>query len=442
MKVGTFIPNTKEEQLEMLREIGYKDFDDLFGHVPEKAKFKGALDIPKGKPEAEVFDIMKEMSEKNRIFKKIFRGAGAYNHYVPAAVDAISGKEEFLTAYTPYQAEISQGILQSIFEFQTMICELTGMDVANASMYDGASAAAEGCAMTADRKRSTIYVSETTDPRVLSVIKTYSFGRDTEVKCVPEKDGETDKEALAKMLGEDPEAACFLFSYPNFYGIVEDADAIAKTVHDAGAQLVMYFDPIALGILKTPGEIGADAAVGEGQSLGMGLSFGGPYLGLLTTTQKNMRKIVGRVVGETVDTNGERGYVLTLQAREQHIRREKAASNICTSQALCALRAGVYMATVGPAGIEKLALSCSSNAHYLADGLAKAGLKLRYDKPFFNEFVTDSAKENELLAALEKKDILGGLPLKDGGILWCATEMNSKEDIGEVVAAVKEVIGA
>ena len=346
--MGTFIPNTKEEQLKMLNEIGYADFDDLFKDIPAEARVQGELNLPKGKSEIEVSQIMEELASDNVVFDSIFRGAGAYNHYVPAAVDAIANKEEFLTAYTPYQAEISQGILQSIFEYQTMMCQLTDMDIANASMYDGASAAAEACAMTQDRKHYTIYVSDTVDKRILSVIKTYAFGKDSVVKTIPAAAGATDLAALKETLEADDKAACFLMQYPNFNGIIEDGDAIAEIVHGAGAQLIMSVNPIALGVLKTPGEIGADIVVAEGQPLGLGLAYGGPYLGILATTEKNMRKIVGRLVGETKDSQGERGFVLTLQAREQHIRREKAASNICSNEALCALKASIYLAAIGP----------------------------------------------------------------------------------------------
>lgn len=437
--MGTYIPNTKEEQLKMLHEIGYKDFDDLFKHIPEEARFKGTLNFPKGKSECEVSAIVSGMADDNKVFHKIFRGAGAYNHYVPATVNAIANKEEFLTAYTPYQAEISQGILQSIFEYQTMICELTGMDISNASLYDGASAAAEACAMTHDRKHSTIYISHAVDHRVREVVDTYSFGRNTKVVVVPEVDGETDLKALKEMLEGDPSAACFLMQYPNFNGIVEDADQIASIVHEAGAQLIMSVNPIALGLLKTPGEIGADIVCGEGQPLGLGLGYGGPYLGILACTKKNMRKIIGRLVGETTDSQGERGFVLTLQAREQHIRRDKASSNVCSNQAQCALKASIYLATVGPKGLKQAATLCTSKAHYLAEQLEKAGLKLTYDKEFFHEFVTDCPDSGKLLAALEEKGILGGLPLEDGRILWCATELCTKEDMDEVAATVKEV---
>ena len=437
--MGTFIPNTKEEQLKMLKEIGYKDFDDLFKVIPDEAKVKGELNLPEGMSEIEVDRKVQGLADKNVVFRSIFRGAGAYNHYVPSAVDAIANKEEFLTAYTPYQAEISQGILQSIFEYQTMIAEITGMDIANASLYDGASAAAEACWMCKDRKHSTIYVSGAVDGRIQEVINTYSFGRESKVVVVPEKDGVTDAVALKKLLSDDPEASCFLVQYPNFYGVIEDVDELCKITHDAGAKFIMYCQPLALGALRSPGEIGADIAVGEGQPLGLGLEFGGPYLGYLSTKEENMRSIPGRLIGETVDTRGERGFVLTIQAREQHIRREKASSNVCSNEAWCALRAGIYLSTIGPKGFEDVATLCSSKAHYLADELEKIGMKRVYKGEFWNEFVTTCPDAEKLNKALEKKGILGGLPVEGGNILWCCTELNSKEDIDEVVAIAKEV---
>ena len=440
--MGTFIPNTKEEQLKMLNEIGYADFDDLFKDIPAEARVQGELNLPKGKSEIEVSQIMEELASDNVVFDSIFRGAGAYNHYVPAAVDAIANKEEFLTAYTPYQAEISQGILQSIFEYQTMMCQLTDMDIANASMYDGASAAAEACAMTQDRKHSTIYVSDTVDKRILSVIKTYAFGKDSVVKTIPAAAGATDLTALKETLEADDKAACFLMQYPNFNGIIEDGDAIAEIVHGAGAQLIMSVNPIALGVLKTPGEIGADIVVAEGQPLGLGLAYGVPYLGILATTEKNMRKIVGRLVGETKDSQGERGFVLTLQAREQHIRREKAASNICSNEALCALKASIYLATIGPKGLKQVATLCTSKAHYLAEKFEEIGMKRAYGGEFFHEFVTTCPNADQLLDALEDNGILGGLKLSDTEILWCCTELNSKEDMDDVVEIAKEVFSA
>ena len=435
--MGSFIPNTEQEQLAMLKEIGFESFDELFAHVPDQVKLK-ELNLKEGLSELQALDHMEELAEKNKVFRHIFRGAGAYNHYIPSIVGSVTGKEQFVTAYTPYQAEISQGILQSIFEHQTMICELTGMDASNASVYDGATAAAEAVAMCKERKRSTAYVSATTNPEVVKVIKTYCYASNTEVVIVPEKDGVTDMEALKAAL--NAESACFYVQQPNFYGNIEDADALGVITHEAGAKFIMGCNPIALAMLKTPAECGADVAVGEGQPLGLGLAFGGPYLGFMAATDKMVRKLPGRIVGETVDRDGKRAYVLTLQAREQHIRREKASSNICSNQALCALTAGVYMAAMGEQGMSQVAELCVSKAHYLQQVLAEAGLKAKYDQPYFHEFVTVSDVNSDvILAALEKKGILVGLPLNEKEILWCATEKNTKESMDAVAAVVKEV---
>lgn len=438
--MGTYLPNTKQVQDEMLREIGAESFDALFADIPEAVRLK-ELHLPEGLCEMDAFSVMEELAEKNRRFRHIFRGAGAYNHYIPAIVDSVAGKEEFVTAYTPYQAEISQGILQSIFEYQTMICELTGMDVSNASVYDGATAAAESIAMCRERKRTVAYVSATTHPQVIEVMRTYCYAGNTKLEIIPEKDGVTDVEALRAALDET--SACFYVQQPNFYGLIEDAEALGEIAHAAGAKFVMGCNPIALALLKTPAQCGADIAVGEGQPLGLPLAFGGPYLGFMTATSKMARRLPGRIVGETVDRDGKRAYVLTLQAREQHIRREKASSNICSNQALCALRAAVYLSAMGEEGMVQAATLCTSKAHYLAGELEKAGLCLKYSRPYFYEFVTVSpGKAAAVLAALEQRGILGGLMLNDDEILWCATEKNTKAEIDTAAEIVKEVCGA
>lgn len=441
--MGTYVPNTNAEQQSMLESCGFHSFDEMYSCIPDSLKLRRTLDLPEGKTELEVRQAVEKLAQKNRIYPTVFRGAGAYRHYIPSIVSEVVGKEEFRTAYTPYQAEISQGVLQSIFEFQTDICELTGLAAANASVYDGATAAAEACEMCRERKHTKVIVSETVDPKILSVVRTYGFGRSAEVITVPEKDGVTDLEALESML--DEETACLLIQQPNFYGCIEDADGTAAIVHAAKAKLIMSCNPIALAVIKTPGETGADVAVGEGQPLGMPLGFGGPYLGFMAADEKMMRKLPGRIVGETTDINGNRCFVLTLQAREQHIRREKAGSNICSNEALCALTAGVYLAAMGPEGLKKTALSCHAKAHYLKDALEKCGLRLVYDRPFFHEFVTQAADEaaaQRILKALDEKDILGGLPLGGGKLLWCATEMNTREEIDRVAGIVKEALKA
>ena len=439
--MGNFISTTREQQLQMLKESGYDSFDDLFANVPEEVLLKGSLNIPKGCSEMEAGWKMEGMAVKNRVFPHIFRGAGSYHHYIPAIVKSVTSKEDFLTAYTPYQAEISQGNLQSIFEFQTMICELTGMDAANASVYDGASAAAESVFMCKDRKRSKVLVSATTPPEVLGTMKTYCYGRDTELLIVPEKDGATDQEALASMMDET--VACFYVQQPNYYGILEDGEKLGRLVHGKGGKYIMGCNPIALALIQTPAECGADVAVGEGQPLGMPMGFGGPYLGFMAATKDMMRKLPGRIVGETVDSEGKRGFVLTLQAREQHIRREKAGSNICSNQALCAMTASVYLAAMGAEGLLQAATLCTSKAHYLKEQLEAAGLSAVYDKPFFHEFVTDCPVEpGNLMKHLEENGYLGGLVLPEGRILWCTTEMNTKDEIDGLVRLVKEVCGA
>jgi glycine dehydrogenase subunit 1 len=378
------------------------------------------------------------MAAKNRVFPTVLRGAGAYDHYIPSIVKYIPTKEEFLTAYTPYQAEMSQGILQSIFEYQTGICELTGMDVSNASVYDGATAAAEAAAMCRDRKRRVTLISAAAHPDTINTVRTYCYGTGDELRVIPQKDGKTNLEALRQMLTAD--TASVYIQQPNFFGQLEDAEEIGTIVHENGSMYIMGCNPIALGILKTPRECGADVAVGEGQPLGMPLSYGGPYLGFMATTEKHMRKLPGRIVGQTVDSRGDRAFVLSLQAREQHIRREKASSNICSNQALCALTASLYMTAMGPDGLAEAARQSMAKAHYFADALCKLpGVSLRYTGPYFHEFVTVMPRAEQVLSALEEQGILGGLPV-EGGILWCATEKISREELDRAVAIVKEVL--
>lgn len=439
--MGNFISTTGGQQQQMLKEAGYDSFDALFANVPDEVLLKDELAIPAGCSELEVGRRLELMAAKNQLFPHIFRGAGSYHHYIPAIVKSVTTKEDFLTAYTPYQTEISQGNLQSIFEFQTMICELTGMDAANASVYDGASAAAESIFMCRDRKRTKVLVSATTPPEVLGTMKTYCYGRNVDIYVVPEKDGATDLDALASMMDET--VACFYVQQPNYYGILEDGIGLGKLVHEKGGKYIMGCNPIALAIVQTPAECGADVAVGEGQPLGMPMGFGGPYLGFMAATKEMMRKLPGRIVGETVDTEGKRGFVLTLQAREQHIRREKAGSNICSNQALCAMTASVYLSAMGADGLCQAAVLCTSKAHYLKEQLETAGLKAVYEKPFFHEFVTDCPVDPEqLMRHLADHGYLGGLVLADGNILWCATEMNAKEEMDGLVCLVKEVCGA
>ena len=436
--MASYIPSTKEERLEMLKVVGLNDYNDLYKDVPAEMLLKdGNLNIPEGMSELEVSRAVSAMAAKNHVFPVVLRGAGAYDHYIPSIVKYIPAKEEFLTAYTPYQAEMSQGILQSIFEYQSIICELTGMDVSNASVYDGATAAAEAAAMCRDRKRHVTLVSATTNPEVINTIRTYCYGTGDEMKIVPAKDGKTDMAALKEMLAAD--TASFYVQQPNFFGQFEEAEELGKIVHEAGAMYVMGCNPIALAIMKTPAECGADVAVGEAQPLGMPLSYGGPYLGYMATTNKHLRKLPGRIVGETVDGEGRRAFCLALQAREQHIRREKASSNICSNQALCALTAGVYVSAMGPEGMTQAAKQSMAKAHYLASELCKIpGVTMKFTGEYFHEFVTEMPKADEVLKALENADILGGLQIEEG-VLWCCTEKVTKADLDRAVAIVKEV---
>ena len=440
--MGSYVPNTLQDQEEMLRSIGKSRMEELFETIPEKVRLNRELRLPSGLSEMEVTNKIRKIAEKNHVFKTIFRGAGAYRHYIPSIVRQITSKEEFVTAYTPYQAEISQGVLQSIFEFQTMICELTGMDVANASVYDGATAAAEAILMCAERKRRKAVVSETVHPQVIKTIKTYCNSLDIEVVTAPGRNGKTDLPSLENLV--DDTTACVLIQQPNYYGQLEDGEEIGAITGGCGAKYIMSCNPISLGILKTPAEYGADIAVGEGQPLGIPLSFGGPYLGFMASKEKMMRKLPGRIVGETKDGKGRRAFVLTLQAREQHIRREKASSNICSNQALCAMTAAVYLDAMGRKGLTQAATLSMSKAHYLANRLCELnGFKLVYPGEFFNEFVTTCPKDVDTISeALEQRGILGGYPLSgenQGHILWCATEVNTREEIDTLIAILKEV---
>lgn len=442
--MGGYTSATSADRKKMLDAIGISSEDELFTDIPGQIKLgESGLNIPNGMSEMEVSSYMNSIAAKNKIYpsESIFLGAGAYNHYIPSIVKSVTGKEEFITAYTPYQPEISQGILQAIFEYQTMICELTGMDVSNASVYDGATAAAEAAAMCRDGKRTTVLMSSAAHPMVIETVRTYCFGADAEVVLIPTKDGSTDAAALAEILIEE-NAACLYIQQPNFFGIIEDAEKLGEIAHSAGVKFIMGVNPIAAAALKSAGECGADIAVGEGQPLGMPLSFGGPYLGFMACTKAMMRKLPGRIVGETTDIDGKRAFVLTLQAREQHIRREKASSNICSNQALCALTAGAYMTAMGSVGMRRAAELCYCKSHYAAEIISAIhGFELKYgeNSEFFHEFVTKTpVPPHRVLTALSQKNILGGYPVEDG-ILWCVTEMNGKAQIDALADALKEV---
>ncbi len=436
--MGNYIPSTNEQISEMLSFLNIKSPIELFEDVPANLLLS-KLNMEAGMSEPELVDYISGLANKNKVYSSIFRGAGAYNHYIPSIVKRVTAKEEFVTAYTPYQAEISQGILQSIFEYQTMICSLTGMDASNASVYDGATAAAEATAMCRDRGRNRIVVSGTVNPSTLEVIKTYCFGNEMELIVIEPKNALTDTDKLAEILTKAD--ACVYVEQLNYNGLIEDCKKIAEITHAVGAKFIMGVNPIAAAVITTAGECDADIAVGEGQPLGMPLSFGGPYLGFMACKSALSRKLPGRIAGETVDSKGNRCFVLTLQAREQHIRREKSSSNICSNQALCAMTAAVYMTTMGKKGMQETAMLCYDKAHYLAEELTKLpGFELVNNGEFFHEFVTTCPVDKKtLLKSLCEKGILGGLEV-EGGLLWCATEKNTKKQIDDLIVAIKEVL--
>ena len=441
--MGNFLPSTETQRNEMLNTIGVSTVGELYADIPQAMREKAAEAVaamPEGVSEFEALDEMKQLAKQNRVFDAIFRGAGAYWHHIPAVVSRVAAKEAFVTAYTPYQPEISQGILQTIFEYQTMLCELTGMDAGNASVYDGATAAAEAAAMCRERSRTVTLLAAGLNPESIETVQTYSFGADAEISLVPNKNGKLDLDALKLALNAN--VASLILQSPNYFGVIEDVPAIAKLVHAAGAKLVLSMNPTAMALLASPGETGADVAIGDGQPLGIPLSFGGPYLGFMACKKDMVRKLPGRIVGQTTDAAGRRCFVLTLQAREQHIRREKASSNICSNQALCALTAAAYCAAMGPAGMTEVARACYDNAHYLAGELGKLkGFALvNKEVPFFHEFLTQApANTDQVLKALEDVGILGGLPV-EGGILWCATERNTKTQIDLLVETLKKAV--
>ena len=430
----------------MLETLGLDSMDALYEDIPEQVRQKRPIDLPRGKSESEVRRLFEALARGNRTDLVIFRGAGAYNHFIPAAVAQLASRSEFYTAYTPYQAEMSQGMLQAIFEFQTLICRLTGLDAANASVYDGATAAAEAMNMlTAAKRKNKVLFSAGLHPNVAAVLKTYARFTGTERVEVPlDQHGLTDPASLGA-LGAD--AAGFIAAQPNFFGCIENVAALAEATHAFGGLFVSYVYPHALGVLARPGDLGADIAVGEAQSLGMPLSFGGPYLGFMAATQKLMRNLPGRIAGETVDAEGNRTFVLTLQAREQHIRREKASSNICSNQSLCAVTASIYLSLMGPEGLAEAANHSLQKAHYLAEGMSHIkGIRLRYpETPFFNEFAVDYEKDAAVVnAGLKSRGFMGGLRFgrlipHDTGALWCATEENTRDELDAVLEALEEV---
>lgn len=434
-----YFPHTEEDIEQMLNVIGAKSLKELYAEVPEEIIFKDQYELPEAKSEVEIRQLFSKIGEKNKKYT-CFAGAGVYDHYTPAIIPQLIQRSEFLTSYTPYQAEISQGTLHYIFEYQSMMTELTGMDVSNASMYDGTTATAEAVMMAfgAARKADTVLVSETIDPKTLAVINTYAHFHNIKIEMVKQEEGVTDMKSMSSLL-EKGNVAGVVVQQPNRYGIIEDYDGLADKCHEHKALMIMNSVAADLALLKTPGELGADIAVGEAQSLGVPMSFGGPYIGYLCCTEKLMRKMPGRIVGETLDSRGQRTFVLTLQAREQHIRRQKATSNICSNQSLMALFVTIYMSVMGKEGLKEAATLSYSGAHYLCDQLKNTGhFKLAYDKPFFNEFcVKYDGNVDELQKKLMDNGILGGIKVADDTIMFAVTENRTIEEIDNLVDLCK-----
>ena len=429
-----FFPHTDADLQAMFQKVGIKSLDDLYAEVPEQIRFRGEYQLPEEMSEIEVRQLFDKLGAKNKQLT-CFAGAGVYDHYTPSAIPQLLSRSEFLTSYTPYQAEISQGTLHYIFEYQSMMAELTGMDISNASMYDGTTATAEAVmmAVAAGKKQNKVLVSETIDPKTLAVVKTYAHFHGIEIEMIPVKDGVTDLSTLNSQLSTD--VAGVLVQQPNFYGIVEDYEGFADACHNQKALFIMNSVAADLAVLKTPGEWGADIAVGDGQSLGIPMQWGGPYVGYMCCTEKLIRKMPGRIVGMTQDNRGQRAFVLTLQAREQHIRRQKATSNICSNQSLMALWATVYMSLMGKQGLKEAAELSYAGAHYLCDELLKTGkFSLVYNQPFFNEFVVRySGDVDALQKRLTKNGIFGGIKLGADQLMFAVTEKRTKEEVDNLV---------
>ena len=430
-----FFPHTDADLQAMFQKVGIKSLDDLYAEVPEQIRFRGDYQLPEEMSEIEVRQLFEKLGAQNKQLT-CFAGAGVYDHYTPSAIPQLLSRSEFLTSYTPYQAEISQGTLHYIFEYQSMMTELTGMDISNASMYDGSTATAEAVmmAVAAGKKQNKVLVSETVDPKTLAVVKTYAHFHGIEIEMIPSKDGVTSRQNLEEQLvGGD--VAGVLVQQPNFYGIVEDYDGFAEACHNQKSLFIMNSVAADLAVLKTPGEWGADIAVGDGQSLGIPMQWGGPYVGYMCCTEKLIRKMPGRIVGMTQDNRGQRAFVLTLQAREQHIRRQKATSNICSNQSLMALWATVYMSLMGKQGLKEAAELSYAGAHYLCDELLKTGkFTLVYNQPFFNEFVVRyNGDVDALQRRLTENGIFGGIKLGPDQLMFAVTEKRTKEEVDNLV---------
>jgi len=445
--VRGFIPGAGREKQEMLDVIGVRSFEDLLADIPEDLRLRGDLALPAPVSEMEAANLLGRMAARNASAADwtCFLGGGAYDHFIPSVVDHITSRSEFTTAYTPYQPEVSQGTLQSIFEFQSLIARLTGMEIANASLYDGGSAIAEAVLMANSvNRRKQIVVSGCANPFRLDVLRSYLSATGFEIKVTDPGRGFTDPSQIASLVG--PDTCCVVLENPNFFGVVEDGAAVGRAAQKHGGLFIASVDPISLGILAAPSTYGADIVVGEGQAMGTPLSYGGPYLGFMATRREHIRRLPGRIVGRTVDAGGKPCYCLTLQTREQHIRRQKATSNICTNQALIALRAAVYLTWLGKRGLVELAGLCLSKAVYAAEKLAASGFTLRFDRPFFREFVVEvPGSGSRMVERLADSKMLGGLPLGDiypgfeDSVLIAFTEKRTREEIDHLVTLMKQI---
>jgi glycine dehydrogenase subunit 1 len=441
----SYVLNTPADRQAMLEQIGAKSVDELFASIPAELRLKRSLNVPAALTEIELTQHMQELASRNQCATDAvcFLGGGSYDHFIPAVVDTVAGRGEYYTAYTPYQAEASQGSLQAFFEYQTLICQLTGMDVANASLYDGGSALAEAVlmALAVTGRTGSVLVAESVHPEYRQTLATYMANLEAQPLTLPTPNGFLDPDDLKRALND--QTPCVVVQHPNFFGCLEEVEAIAKAAQARGALFIVSFDPISLGLMKRPGQYGADIAVAEGQCLGNPMVYGGPYLGILACREEYVRKMPGRLVGQTVDRQGKTCWVLTLQTREQHIRREKATSNICTNQGLFALRAAVYLAALGPQGLKETAELCLHKAHYAADQLAqKAGLQLRFNRPFFKEFTIRAPGDpSALLSRMLQAGFHAGLhlgrwyPALKDCVSLAVTEKRTKEEIDRLVQA-------
>ncbi len=436
-----FFPHTEEDIKLMLDKIGVPSLDALFAEVPEEIRFRRDYDLPSAKSEIEIRNLFGNLGKQNKQLT-VFAGGGVYDHYTPSIVPYIVSRSEFLTSYTPYQAEISQGTLHYIFEFQSMMAELTGLPIANASMYDGSTATAEAAimAVASGKKANKVLVSETVDDKILAVIRTYTHFQNVQIEVVPAQDGATSRTAMQEKLQQGGVAG-MIVQQPNKYGIIENYDGFADDCHQQKALFVMNSVAADLALLKSPGELGADIAVGDGQSLGIPMQFGGPSVGYLCCTEKLMRKMPGRIVGQTKDNRGQRAFVLTLQAREQHIRREKATSNICSNQSLMALWVTIYLSVMGKEGLKEAAQMSVDGAHYLYEKLIHSGkFKPAFNQPFFNEFCVKyvGGDLDQLQQRLLDNGILGGIKMADDMLMLAVTEKRAKEEVDLLVSLVTQ----